>query len=343
MRQSMKIAGLLLGGSIFSSSPACAGETIAPGTLIANEISLSYDFGGTPVTIEKAATASFLVDRVVDFSLEPVDAAARVYGQPGDANTRMVFALRNEGNDRSGYALDITSSGDLALTAGLSGGPGSFRVFLSGSQAPEPSDLLAIDPSRDGILLELSPGEARYIVIDIEIPVTASNGQIEQISVDAIAYDPGPGAPYLEERGNGLSGIDTIFGDPGEDGRESSSELLEVLASLLGIQKTMVVISETRPAGFDCASDAAVPGATAAVAGACLEWTLTVTNAASAPVGARNIVLSDPLPDTLSFVGAEKGGFDVVSELSGIVTGTLASLAPGASASFTIRTILGDL
>lgn len=53
---------------------AIADVPIAPGTQIINEISLSYEFGGVPVTLERAAKASFVVDRLVDLAVQPLDA-----------------------------------------------------------------------------------------------------------------------------------------------------------------------------------------------------------------------------------------------------------------------------
>jgi hypothetical protein len=68
-----------------------------------------------------------------------------------------------------------------------------------------------------------------------------------------------------------------------------------------------------------------------------------VTNATGASVSATNLKVEDILPAEVSYVTAAKGDFDSVSLVAGAgtdpdkVTASLASLAEGATASFTIR------
>lgn len=261
----------------------------------------------------------------------------QVVSRPGEP-ARLTFALSNTGNDRSGYALSIEAAGDLDLHA-PDGTLAALRIGVA--ETPANAEPIVIDLAANDIDLVLDPGETKYVSLLIDTPASARNGQTVQLTLSATAYDPHSDARYIEERENGLGKVDTVFGDPGLDGQEHTAGVLKVLAPLLSVEKSMAVLSETRE-GFDCAHAPGQPGASAAVVGACLEWTLTARNAPSAPIGAQNITLVDPLPEALSFVSATAGDFDTVDDADGVITAHLAALPPGASASFTIRTILGS-
>ncbi|MCE0505864.1 DUF11 domain-containing protein [Roseivivax sp. GX 12232] len=328
------------------SSTALAGAAqaagTAPGTSVSSSVSISYSSGGTTITQEDAASVAFVVDRKVDFSFQGQAAGDAVLAAQGAEGQTMVFRLENEGNDASGYDIDIATSGEIGLDFDAAGGgaPGSYSVYVGDSPEVAPEDAL-YDIAGTANLGDLAADAVRFVKVVAHIPGSAADGATDAFDVTATALDPGTDTVTTEIRGQGLQGIDTILTDPGEDGLELQSERYVVQAPQLSALKEAAVISENLDGGFDCGSDPADPAAEAAVPGACVEYTISVTNAAEASSDAVNVTITDALPEGITYAGtAATTGFDRVNEAGGTVTAELAALAPGATASFRIRAVV---
>lgn len=157
-----------------------------------------------------------------------------------------------------------------------------------------------------------------------------------------------------EDRSLGLMGVNTVFADaaststrtstqidPALDGRAADETRLVLTAPVMTATKTAVVLDELLPGStFDCATGGAATGTPlAAIPGACVEYTITVSNDTTATLPAGNITITDPIPADTTYVGHTAGAFTVTTTGTPVssVTATLGTLAVGASESFRIR------
>lgn len=314
----------------------------APGTSVSSSVSISYSSGGTTITQDDAASVEFVVDRKVDFSFQGQEAGDAVLAEQGADGQTMVYRLENEGNDASGYDIDVAASGDIGLSFDAAGGgaPGTYSVYVGDAPEVAAEDAL-YDISGTTNLGDLDADAVRFVKVVAHIPSDVADGATDSFDVTATALDAGTDTVTTEVTGQGLQGVDTIFTDPGEDGLELQTERYVVQAPQLTASKSAAVISENLSNDFDCGSDPADSGAEAAVPGACVEYTISVSNGEEASTDAVNVTVTDELPDGITYAGtAANVGFDSVTEAGGTVTGELGALAPGATASVRIRAVV---
>ena len=119
-----------------------------------------------------------------------------------------------------------------------------------------------------------------------------------------------------------------------------SVAMADVLEPALTVSKTVRVVAEAGSSA-DCATSPQLLGAEAALPGACLEYTITVTSAANGAPAASNVRIVDNLPSNTLLVAAnQNSGFSSVTAGAGAVTGVIASLPAGSSAIFKIRALV---
>ncbi len=309
------------------------------GTVVVNSVNLSYESGADTISRTGAATADFVVDRVVDSVIVGQSAAGTVLVDQGAADQAMVFQVTNEGNDTSGYDIDVNASGVIGLTYDKtgSGAEGTYSVYISPNATGGPDTLYdadgivnAGDIAKDGVF---------YVRILAHIPTTASDGNPESFTVTATSLDEGTTTPTIEDRGNGIDAEDTILVDTGADGQESDSETFVVQSPVLTASKTVDIISENLGGTFDCATGTKELNAEVFVPGACVEYVIQVTNSGSN--AAENLNIEDALPDDVTFSAiTDIVNFDTVVNSGGTIDADAASLAQGATASFKVRATL---
>jgi len=346
------ISAALLTSALVALGGVAHAAGTAPGVNISNSIDLSYDSGGDRVERSNAASVDFVVDRKVDFVLEAQTAGETLAVEQGAEDQFLVFYLENEGNDLSGYLLELTSSGSLNMqpsqnltdpTVALA--PGEYQVIIGTDPAQGHAGDTVYDSANPGNIGDLAADASRYIKIRANIPDNAPDGSSAQFALTATAVNAGnpANAPVVtvEQTGQGLDQVDTILADPAEGGKgaEASSSTYQVQAPQLSGQKTVEVISQNLNGSFNCATGNSQGTDLAAVPGACLEYQISVTNATGASVPASNLSVSDVLPDGLVYVEAQAGDFDAVSydAATKTVTADLASLPQNQTAQFTIR------
>lgn len=313
-----------------------------PGTSVSSSVSISYSSGGTTITQDDAASVEFVVDRKVDFSFQGQQAGDSVLAEQGAEEQTMVYRLENEGNDASGYDIDVDASGDIGLSFDAAGGgaPGTYSVYVGDAPDVAPEDAL-YDIAGTTSIGDMAADAVRFVKVVAHMPADVSDGATDSFDVTATALDAGTDTVTTEVTGQGLQGVDTIFTDPGEDGLEVQTERYVLQAPQLSAAQSAEVISENLDNDFDCASDPAESDAEAAVPGACLEYTITVTNGEEASTDAVNVTVTDELPDGLVYAGTVANvGFDSISEAGGVITGEIGALAPGVTASFRIRGVV---
>lgn len=330
----------LMSTAILGMAGAAQAAGTAPGVSVTNSIDLSYTSSGNTISRPDAASVSFVVDRKVDFIFEGQDSPSMVAVEQGASEVWLTFRLQNEGNDSSAYDIDLTRTGALGLTydATGSGAEGTYSVYVGPSANPGDAADVLYDVAGVVSLGDLAADDIVYVKIRANIPDSAVNGQSDQFDVVATALDAGTSTPTVEVTGQGLSAVDTIFADTNTDGVEADAAGFQVQAPDLSASKTVVVISENLDGTFDCATGSPDPSAEAAVPGACLEYTISVTNGAGASAAADSLQVSDILPADLTFEGiASNTGFDTVVESGGTITADKLSLPIGDTATFTFR------
>lgn len=321
------------------AGPALAGGT-APGITVSNSIDISYVSAGNTISETDAASVDFVVDRKVDFLAEGQDAGGQVTVEQGSDVEQLTFRIENEGNDDSGYDLDLSSSGAIGLTLDTSGGgaAGTYSVYVGSSAGPAGGSDTLYDPAGTTNIGDVAPDGEVFVKIVANIPDAAQDGDTDSFDLTVTALDAGTSTVTTETGSPSIGTVDTILADPGEDGVESDTESYVVSAPVLTAAKTSAIVSENLSGGFNCATDAADPNAEAYVPGGCVEYTITVSNDAGASAAASNLTITDPLPGEVSFVAvSSSSNFDSVSESGGTITATATSLAAGTTATATIR------
>lgn len=323
-----------------STSGAAMAAGTAPGVTVSNSIDISYEVAGTTVTTNAAATADFVVDRKVAHTFASDDAGDNVNVAPGSIEQIMTFRLDNIGNDASGFDFDLITGGTLTLTydAAKTEAQGTYYVTFGSTQTKQAGDT---DYNTDGITTigDIAADGIVYMHVTAFVEAGATDGDQASFTFTSRSLDAGTSTITSEDRGNGLAAVDTVFADTDLDGVEVVTATLTVTAPNLTFTKDQLVLSENLDGSFDCTTDAA-DGGEATVPGACVEYTLTVTNDAGAGASADNLVISDPLPAEVTYVTSDNTGFDTVTHTAGTVTGSKSSLAPGETATMTIRVLV---
>ncbi|MCE6958767.1 DUF11 domain-containing protein [Cereibacter sphaeroides] len=330
--------------ALLLGSTAIAAAATTPGTLISNSIDLSYTSGGNTVSVPTAATATFTVDKKIDLVFNGLDAGGVVLAERSQNVATLSYMLENKGNDVSGYDINVVASDVLDLVYAPAGGgaEGTFHVVISDNPVPGAGTEVIYNTTGNVNAGDLAPGAKLYVHVYANIKDSASDKDQKLFEVTATALDAGTTTPTVELRGQGLAAVDTVFADPGVNGWEKAAETLKVEAPTLTAVKTVEVISENLDGTFNCSAGAKQPAAEAAIPGGCVEYTISVVNSASASKAAVNLSISDELPDDVTWVSNTTGTFDSVTKSGDTLTGTKASLAPGETAEFKIRALIGS-
>jgi len=339
----------------------------APDTEVTNTINLSYNSGGsTPtVTQNNAASVTFNVDRKVDVVVSAQAGGGIVSAVPGVAGVTLSFRVENQGNDTQGFVIAVADGGTIGVAGGLTYSetattdPGVYHVVLSPSNDINDALASVYDVTAGGNAGDQAAGAEFYVIIVANVPLAATDGQFDDFVVTATATDAGTNTPVAEDRSQPLTGVNTVFADaasvstrtgdagnpldPAVNGRAADETRLLITAPDIEAGKTVAVLDENLPgSSFDCAAGGAATGSPlAAIPGACVEYTITVTNN-SAATEAGSITITDVIPANTTYAGVTAGDFDTVTFDSGTntVTANLSTLAagdPSPSASFRIR------
>jgi uncharacterized repeat protein (TIGR01451 family) len=351
---------LALGAALVITHVAGALAQTAPDTIVTNTISLQYNSGsGTPtVTQADAATVVFHVDRKVDLGMTAQAAGGVVPAVPGQAGVVIPFLVENRGNDTQGFVIAVADGGTidgapgLTYSAAVTTDPGSYYVLISPDGTTANGVVYSVTAA--GSAGDLNAGESFHVLIVANVPIAAIDGQFDDFTVTATATDAGAADPVVEDRTQGLLGVNTVFADAASNstrqstqvdgalnGKDADETRLEIRAPIIVASKTAVVLDEGLPGStFNCATGGGATGAPlAAMPGACVQYTITVENTSTSGTAAGSIQITDPIPANTTRRGESAGGFDSATYSAGTntVTASLSTLAAGASASFTIR------
>lgn len=268
-------ATLCIGAILVLSNPAIAAGTAA-GSVIQNTATVSFDLGGTPLSLDSNTTTITVAERLdVSVTLQSPQALVSA----GDTNQALLFTVTNTGNGSETFQLAIDSAlaGDdfdpvPAVPAIYfdTDGSGDFNVgdvaYSPGANDP----LLSADATVDILLVN-------------DIPGTVVNGDIGFTQLTASAAT-GTGAPGTEFAGQGDGGVDAIVGTTGATDADTGEYLVSDV--LINVVKSQAV---TDPFG----GNEPIPGAT-------ITYTITVEVASAGTATAS--VLSDPIPTYTTYV-----------------------------------------
>lgn len=344
---SKKLMKGLLGATaltVLSTGTAFAQNNFTPAdTTVSNTFTLDYTVGtvAQPQIDNTASPTDFKVDRLVNVTVASTGGGADL--APGTEDAQVTFTVKNDGNDTHAYALDVEDEGspDFTLEAANSGneilyyGDEDGNGVIDGNEATAASPKV-YDPSDDTTWPVLAPDATITVIVEHDIPTSADDDDEAEIYLSAETRDETTPATVIAEdtNGNDSSLTENVFadlsgdatGDAAEDGTHSATGVYSVNAAEITATKDVFVLSDATP--YTCA---AIPGGYTPPApstdapvgpvtnngyntpGACVEYFITVRNAGSAD--ATGIVLTDILPDNLTFVSAAA---------IGDLTGTLA-------------------
>ena len=259
---------------LFAAESALAVGTPV-GTTIENTATVSFDLGGTPVSVDTNTTTITVVERLdVNVTVQ----AAQVLVTPGESGRSILFRLTNTGNGSEAFVLDV----DSALAGDdFDPVPAVPSVYVDSDGS---GDFNAGDVAYDNASPPVLAADASLDVLVVnDIPGTASNGNAGLTQLTATAVT-GSGAPGDEFMGQGDGGVDAIAGTTGGLASDIGEYLVsEVTISVVKAQAVADPFGGSEP----------VPGATI---------TYTVTVEVQGGGTATASLVRDPVPTYTTFV-----------------------------------------
>lgn len=271
-------AGLLLAGQ-----QALAIGTDA-GTDIDNTAVITYSVNGAVQDPLDAIAPTFVVDRVVNFTLGTANAALTQTG-PGETGAIVLYTLTNTGNSPLDFRLDAvnvtTGDDDDMLDA-------SFVAFVDANSNG------IVDAGELDFVDELPEGDAVTITVIADAPAIVVDGETALVELTVTAADPGTvgtlGGDVDDTAPDTAAGVENVFGDAGNDGVEVfDTDGYQFDFTALSIGKDSAVISD--PVN-GTSSPFAIPGAI-------IEYTVTIGNPGSSSTTA--LTITDDIQADLNF------------------------------------------
>jgi len=312
-------------------------EGTTAGTSISNTASVNYSVGGVAQTPINSTTASFVVDRrvflsVVAISPSPTEEAATV---PGATAVVRTFRITNTSNRPIGFRFVPTNAAadafDLTNLA--------VRVDSAAGQPIASFTPGTYDNSTDTAttVATLAADQSTTVFVLGDVPTTVTNTQSATVNLQAVSIEPtslnvgAVGSDIVQTAGADTSGIDTVFGDAGRDGTETTTNVYTVSSASLGVTKNATVISDPFN---NTTNPKAIPGAV-------VEYAIAIANTGAVP--AQDVGVSDALDANTTIATGAYSGSDIEIAVSGgsTTTCTAAADADGCSISGNTLTIAG--
>lgn len=326
------------------SVPAYAAGTAA-GTTITNDVSVAYEVNSTPQTAV-ASSAVVTVDRKVDLTVVREDSAAIVVSSL-QQRAVTTFRLRNLSNDTLDVVLDATQ---LAGGTSAFGGTDNFDV-TNVAVFEDTNGNTAYDAGTDAQVTfvdEVLPDTERLLFVVADVPNSRTTGDVATVRLTGTAHlggAAGQGALLEQTNGANTTGIDTVFadgsgsGDAARDGKFAAIHDYRVSTATLTVTKTSKVISDP----FNLLVDPKI------IPQAIVEYCVAVSNSGGAT--ASNLTITSDIGAGLVYLensirlNGTVNGSGVCAEdgtaggthVSGTVSGPLAPIGPGQSATFVYR------
>ncbi len=323
-----------------AASPALAAGTAA-GTTITNNVSVDYTVGGINQT-DATATNDIIVDRKINVTVARIDGTATSV-TPGAANQAVSFRIENVSNATLDFQLSALQKA-TGTAAGISGNDG-FDVNTPFVYYLDANGNNTFEAGTDTVITHLNalaPDTPVTVhVVTPLVPLSATNTQIAAVTLTATAKEADNGTAIgsnLTQASSNTAGVDTIFADgagasdAARDAAFSATDDYVVLTATLTATKTSTVVAG------DFGTGAAIPGAT-------VQYCISVSNSGGA--SATGVAITDTLPSQVTYdtgYGVKVGGANCTtpgatngSYASGVVSGTIATLATGTTQTLIFR------
>lgn len=328
-----------------AATPAAAAGTAA-GATITNTVTVNYQVGGVAQT-QQTASDTFTVDRKVNVTVTKVDSAT-VQVSPGQTSAVLTYTVTNLSNATLDWAL---TAAQQSGGAGANSNTDNFdvsnvRIYVesNGTAGWQAGD------TQINYLDELPADGSKTVYIVSDVPLGRATNDVAVATLTATGREGGgagsQGAALVETTTANTSAMDTVFADAAgatdsaRDAAFSAKNDYTVLAAALSVTKASKIISD--PVN-GISNPKMIPGAT-------VEYCITVTNA-SGGASAANVALSDTLPTTTTYLSSfgiqlngtvtsgvcNADGTAGGSYASGVVSGTLASVAAGSAKTLVFR------
>lgn len=329
---------MAIAAALLSPSVAHAAGTTA-GTTITNNVTVSYKVANIDQS-DETATNDITVDRKIDLNLVRTDNTATNV-TPGSTSQAVTFELENLSNDTLDFALGSVQ----VVTGAPSGFSGSDTFDTTGGFTYYLDDGDGIFNGADALVTHidaLAPDSPIVIhVVAATVPGGLSDGDIAGLTLTATARQNDAaatlGSAFTEATAN-TAGVDTIFADGAGDTDGSRDAAFSATDDFVVLTATLSAAKSSAIVAGDFGTGAAIPGAT-------IEYCIAVTNSGSADATTVNI--SDTLPSEVTYdtaFGVKLGGADCStpgtgsgSESGGVVSGTIATLAPSSTQTLIFR------
>ncbi len=278
----------------WSGTLQAAGTTA--GTLISNSVALQCDLCG-PAGVT-SNLASFAVDNKVNVVVAEADGAATPV-VAGQSAAVAAFTVTNHGNAVQDYAL---LAANIASGAILFGGTDNFdagacivRVESGLTPGFDPTDTAAF-------IDELDPDSSRTAYLVCDMPAALVAGDFAIVSLTATTLQGGApgvqGAPLVQDAGaDDPATVQVVFADAAgsddaaRDGRHSARDAFRA-GALLTLAKSVINVQDP----FGCSA----PSGCRIVPGAMLTYRIDAVASGSGTL--EDLVLSDPIPASMSYV-----------------------------------------
>lgn len=340
-----KTAKLLAGAATlaFMSAGTAQAAGTAAGTDVANTFSLEYKAGSSPTvqTYATPNTVTFKVDRVVDLTVDTTTPTVAVTA--GQANAEQVFVVTNTGNAPQAYDIDLNqTSGDNFNTTPTTV---AYHIDLNNDGIVDTGETTGTYSFDNGAIVASGdvPADASIrLTVTSSVPGTATNNQVGALSLVANTLEDSGGTfgtagaevAATTPTGAGLATVETVLNDgqdnnqvggvtytptPDEDadndGAESAVSRLQIQIANVTAVKSVALIYENDAGGaLDCGTATPVASASRYIPGACVEYTITVTNTGAAI--ANDIEIDDELKEQLTFVTSSTAGLGTTTTSS---------------------------
>jgi uncharacterized repeat protein (TIGR01451 family) len=294
--------GVIAGAALFTQQAMAAGTD--PGVQVDNSATVNFEVNGNAQTAVVSNTASFVVDRRVDFTVSRMGTALTPVSV-GDNQVFVDFYVTNLSNGDLDFNLAflnlIPADGDI-YPGQPDSGVDMSNISISVSAASDPTPGAGPDPvfGAASVIDNLPEDQSIRVRLYADAPAVAANGAVAGLSLTAVAADPGTGVDLVASGSWTPATVDNVFADAGNDNSESNTDGFLLQAAALVVSKTGDVISDPLNSGL------AIPGAR-------IEYSIELDNSTGL-VAATDISISDAIDSDVTFVtDAYSGGAANVS------------------------------
>ena len=298
-----------LGACALLGLAGLAGTAHAAGTLAGTDINnaakLTYSVGGVTQgeicsspsgnSNSTCENTTFKVDNKINLKVTTQETSA-VIAVPGGTGT-MTFIVSNDGNSAQGFSFTTITNLASGSVGTMFGGTGSVTDNFDPSSCTiyNSTNLTAAITSVNSV----NPDGSVTLKVVCAVPLARVNADIAAVALRATATAVG-GAALSQSSTNLPGDVDVVFADvagPNDgvrDAAHSARHAVRVNTAAVQVAKTFTTICD--PAGGAPSTTPAY--APKSIPGAYVQYTVTITNAGSAPVSAFLTNLADALDTT---------------------------------------------